>query len=323
MSQPLELSVVRNMSKFKTAIKLALNNRKQFTRICYEKLRRTKFMRLLSDVNYIKLTYRVYFNKPICLNKPNTFNEKLNWLKLHYRLPIMNKLVDKYDVKQYVSQKIGEQYIIPTLGVWDTFESISIKDLPCKFVLKGSHDSSSVVLCKDKSNFDLSAYKGKFTKCLSSDLFYWGREWPYKGIKKRIIAEPLLEAPDGLRDYKFFCFNGKVKCFKVDFDRFDNHRANYYDSEAKLMQIGEVICPPDFRDFAMPSNLNEMICLAEKLAEDFPFVRVDFYNCNGKIYFGEITFYPAAGFGVFTTDEADILLGSWLELPMCENMKKF
>ena len=303
------------MSKLSTALNVLIHNPENFIRTFYESIRRKKILRILSDVSYIKLTYRIYFKKPINLKNPQTFNEKLNWLKLNYRLPIMRTLVDKYDVKQYVYQKLGGDYIIPSLAVWDNYESIDVTQLPDKFVLKGAHDSSSVVICKNKSEFNLSKYERRLRASLRSDLYNWGREWPYKDIKKRIIAETLLEDPSGLTDYKFFCFNGKMKCFKIDFDRFEEHRANYYDENAKLMDIGEVVCPPDFREYQMPANLDEMIRLAEKLSEDFPFVRVDFYNVSGKIYFGEMTFFPAAGFGVFTTEEADALLGSWLKLP--------
>ena len=303
------------MSKIATALHVLKNNRQDFIRTFYESLRHKNILNCLSDILFVKLTYWVYFKKRINLKNPMTFNEKLNWLKLNYHLPIMKTLVDKYDVKHYVYQKIGEQYIIPSLAIWDAYESIDLSNLPNKFVIKGTHDSSSVIICRDKSKFNIEDYKAKLQSCLRSDLFKWGREWPYKGIPKRIIAETMLEDPDGLSDYKFFCFNGKMKCFKIDFDRFTEHHANYYDENANLMTIGEVVCPPDFREYTMPSNLGEMIRMSEKLAEGFPFVRVDFYNACGKIYFGEMTFYPAAGFGVFTTPEADELLGSWLKLP--------
>lgn len=303
------------MSKLLTAINVIIHNKKDFLKVFYESIRHTTFLHYLSDISFIKITYRIYFHRKINLSNPISFNEKLNWLKLNFRQPIMKQLVDKIEVKHYVAQKIGKEYIIPTLSSWDNYESIDLTTLPNKFVLKGAHDSSSVVICNDKSTFNLSKYSDRLRKSLKSDLYNWGREWPYKGIKKRIMAEVLLEDPSGLRDYKFFCFNGKVKCFKIDFDRHTNHKANYYDSNALLLSIGESVCPPDHREFTMPSNLNKMITLAEILAEGFPFVRVDFYNVKGKIYFGEMTFFPAAGFGPFTSYDDDILLGSWLQLP--------
>lgn len=303
------------MSKIQTAISILKNNRADFLSAFFESLRHTRFLVLLSDRCFIKLLYWVYFKTPINLKDPKTFNEKLNWLKLYFRLPIMRKLVDKYEVKEYVSKKIGKEYIIPTLNVWYSFDAIDIKDLPNKFVLKGAHDSSSVVICKNKATFNLEHFRSRLESSLQSDLFNWGREWPYKDLPKRIIAEEMLEDPHGLMDYKFFCFNGYVRCFKIDFDRFSNHRANYYDRDANLLGIGEVVCPPDIREFKMPDNLGKMIQLSEKLAEGFPFVRVDFYNVNGKIYFGEMTFFPASGFGLFVNMKDDLLLGSWLKLP--------
>lgn len=303
------------MSKLLTALDVLKNRPEEFIKTFYEFLRHKRILCFLSDKGYIRLTYKVYFSKSINLDNPQTFNEKLNWLKLNYKLPVMRTLVDKFDVKQYVSQKIGDQYIVPSLALWDDYASIDLTNLPDKFVLKGTHDSSSVIICLDKSKFDIQTYERKLKVCLKSDLFHWGREWPYKGLKKRIIAETYLDDPDGLRDYKFFCFNGKVKCFKVDFDRFSKHRANYYDRNSKLLPISEVVCPSDAREYHMPSNLSEMIKLAEILSDGFPFVRVDLYNVKGKIYFGEMTFFPAAGFGVFTTPDADLLLGSWLQLP--------
>lgn len=304
------------MSKIKTATYIIIHNRSVFLQIVYDKLRRTKFLHFLSDKSFIRLTYLVFFHKKINLLTPKTFNEKLNWLKLNYRLPIMCKLVDKYEVKQYVASKIGNEYLIPTLNVWDSYDSIDVSSLPDKFVLKGTHDSSSVIICKEKNNFKIEDFKKKIEHSLNSDLYFWGREWPYKGLKRRIIAEKFIEDKNGnLKDYKFFCFNGKVRCFKIDFDRFEHHRANYYDEKCNLLSISEVLCPSDGRDAEIPSNIATMIEFAEILAADFPFVRVDFYDVEGQIYFGEMTFFPAAGFGRFTTPEADSRLGSWLTLP--------
>ena len=166
--------------------------------------------------------------------------------------------------------------------------------------------------------FDVQKAKEKINKSLKNNYFYHSREWPYKNVKPRIIAEQYMEDAETkeLRDYKFFCFNGKVKCFKIDFDRATQHRANYYDENGKLLPFGEAICPPDHsREIKLPKELNIMIELAEKLATDIPFVRVDFYDANGHIYFGEMTFYPASGFGKFIPDEWDYKLGEWLTLP--------
>ena len=304
------------MSKIKTAIDIILHNRKIFFRVLYDKIRRTKLLHILSDKSFIRLTDFFCFGERINLSAPKTFNEKLNWLKLNFRQPIMRKLVDKYEVKQYVASRIGKEFVIPTLGIWDSYDSIDLSNMPNRFVLKGTHDSSSVIICKDKSTFQLAKFKKKILHSLNSDLYYWGREWSYKGLSRRIIAEQFIVDKSGdLRDYKFFCFNGKVRCFKIDFDRFVNHRANYYDEKCNLLSISEDLCPADFREVEIPSNIYDMMRLAEVLATDFPFVRVDFYDVEGRIYFGEMTFFPAAGFGRFTTPEADSRLGSWLTLP--------
>lgn len=270
------------------------------------------------DKLYIRLFYKLEFNKKLNLKDVKTFNEKLQWLKIHDRKSEYTKLVDKYKVKEYVGNKIGVEYIIPTLGVWDKFQDINFSLLPNQFVLKCTHDSGGLIICRDKNSFNIKENKKKIEKLLRRNFYYSGREWPYKNVKPRIIAEKYMvdESNKELKDYKFFCFNGKVKFFKVDFDRFIEHHANYYDTNLNLLPFGEVICPPDFnRKIEIPNNINEMINLAEKLAKDIPFVRVDFYNVNGKIYFGEMTFYPAAGFGKFEPEEWDKKIGDMLELP--------
>ena len=279
-----------------------------------------KTAHLWPDKLYLKLKFRLVMGQKLDLKNLKTFNEKLQWLKLYNRRPEYTMMVDKYAVKQFVADKIGEEYIIPTLGVWDKVEDIDWDSLPNQFVLKTTHGGGGggVVICKDKSIFDRDAARKKLQKSLDSDIYLSFREWPYKDVPKRIIAEQYMTDESGveLKDYKFFCFNGRVQCFKVDFDRFINHKANYYDREGSLLPFGEKVCPPDFdRVFDKPKNFDSMISLAERLSEDVPFVRVDFYNSNGNIYFGEITFFPAAGFGKFEPEEWDETLGEFLILP--------
>lgn len=278
-----------------------------------------KFSGCFSDELYLKLLFRLKMGYPLNLRSPQTFNEKLQWLKLYDRKPEYTQMVDKYAVKEYVAKLIGEEYIIPTLGVWDRVEDIDFESLPDQFVLKTTHGGGGggVVVCKDKSNFDYEAAKIKLQQSMNSDIYRTFREWPYKNVPRRIIAEKFMVDESGveLKDYKFFCFNGEVKCFKVDFDRFIAHRANYYDRNACLMPFGEVDCGPDFsRQIALPDNLKEMQCVAEKVAVGHPFIRVDLYNINGKIYFGEITFFPAAGLGRFEPEEWDLKLGELIEI---------
>ena len=252
------------------------------------------------------------------LETPKTFNEKLQWLKLYYHNPLYTTLVDKYAVKDYVQRKLGKEYIIPTIGIWHNVANIDFHNLPKKFVLKCTHDSGSYIICKDKSKLIQVKVKRTLGKCMSKNYYYMGFEWPYKDVKACIIAEPLLEDDnyEDLHDYKFFCFNGKVKCFKIDFERFVNHRANYYDRNCKLLPFGERVCPPIFqRDLHIPATIEKMIEMAEVLSKNMPFVRVDFYDVNGRIYFGEMTFFPSSGFGKFTEEEWDLTLGSWIKLP--------
>lgn len=272
----------------------------------------------MPDNQYLERMFQAYLGRKLDLRNPQTFNEKLQWLKLYDRNPLYTRMVDKYDVKEYVASIIGEEYIIPTLGVWNTFDEIDFESLPRQFVLKCTHDSGGLVIVKDKSNFSVKTAKKKIDRCLCRNFFYFGREWPYKDVKPRIIAEKYMEDSfmAELRDYKFFCFDGIVKCYKVDFDRFKNHHANYYDKDGALIQLGEEVCPPDWqKDIKPPKTLPLMKKFAEKLSEALPFLRVDFYDVNGRLYFGELTFYPASGFGNFIYEGNDELLGSWIRLP--------
>ena len=273
----------------------------------------------MPDEKYIALKFESRLGVKPNLTEPRTFNEKLQWLKLHDRKPLYTTLVDKYAVKRYVASIIGEEYIIPTYGVWNRFDEIDFDKLPEQFVLKCTHDSGGLVIVKDKNNFDKEAAKKKINKCLKRNYYYKGREWPYKNVKPRIIAEAFMQdsVTGELRDYKFFCFGGIVKCYKVDFDRFVGHKANYYTPDGRLMKLGEVVCPPDFeKKIALPARLEQMEELAQKLSVDQPFLRTDFYDVDGKIYFGELTFFPDSGFGKFVFEGNDELLGSWMKLPV-------
>ena len=272
----------------------------------------------LPDKPYLQLYYFLRFKRFCDFKNPKTFNEKLNWLKLHDRKPEYTTMVDKYEAKRYVAERIGEEHIIPTLGVWDCVEDIDFDSLPDQFVLKCTHDSAGLVICRDKKQLDIIKAKDKLSKALKRNFYYVGREWPYKNVKPRIIAEKYMEdaVMGELRDYKFFCFNGAVKCFKIDFDRFIKHKANYYSPEGDLLPFGENVCPPDFeKDLTMPHSLGKMIDFAQKLSKDIPFLRVDFYEVGKQIYFGELTFYPASGFGLFTPKKWDATLGGWIQLP--------
>lgn len=305
------------MSKIKTAINQLQSDRGEFMASIVN-----NFFRWLPDATYLKLLYRFRMGHRLDLKNPKTFTEKLQWLKLYNRKPEYTTMVDKYAVKNYVANIIGEEYIIPTLGVWEKPDDIDWDSLPNQFVLKTTHGGGGggVVICRDKNTFNKEEAKDRIESSMRSDIYKSLREWPYKNVPKRIIAEKFMALEQSvslgeLLDYKFFCFNGKVKFFKVDFGRFVEHHANYYSPEGKLLQFGESAVPPDNTYLIeLPSNLNKMISLAEKLSAKEPFLRVDFYNVNGKIYFGELTFYPASGMGRWTTEEADIKIGGYLEL---------
>ena len=287
-----------------------MNKKKIIKRIKYS-------LRFLPDKTYCQLYYFFQFHKFIDYKNPKTYTEKINWLKLNDRKSEYSEMVDKYNAKIYVSNIIGNEYIIPTLGVYDKFDEIEFDKLPNQFVIKCTHDSEGLVVVKDKKIFDIKKAKEIIKEAMKYNYYYIGREYPYKNIKPRIIVEEYMEDKkyNELRDYKFFCFNGKVKVFKVDFDRFIKHRANYYDVNKNLLEIGEVVCPPDFnKTNLIPNNLSKMIKLAEILSKDLTFVRVDFYEVNNKIYFGELTLYPASGFGKFIDEKWDIIIGDWINL---------
>lgn len=286
---------------------------------------------LPEDVS-LRCRYRLLMHKKLHLNKPVTFTEKIQWLKLYDRKPIYTTMADKYDVKEYVAQRIGEQYIIPTLGVWDRFDEIDFAKLPEQFVLKSTNGGggTGVVICKEKDKLDKEAARKLLNLSMNVSADKLQGEWVYKGIKPRIIAEKYMAVKknsvstdlaesevDELKDYKFFCFNGKVRFFKVDFNRFVEHHANYYDVNGTILPFGETACPPSPNaEIRLPRNLSEMITLSEKLSEGHAFLRVDLYNVDGAIYFGETTFFPNSGFGEFEPREWDKKIGEMLILPI-------
>lgn len=305
------------MSKISTFVSLC-KKRNGIGKAFMENFSRISLSHIIPDKLYLKMQYRLIMGKDLNLTNPKTFNEKLQWLKLYDRKPQYTKMVDKYEVKKYISDTIGEEYVIPTLGVWNSFDDIDFDILPDQFVLKCTHDSGGIIICKDKAKFDKEAARKKIEGLLARNFFYYGREWPYKNVKPRIIAEKYMidDSEKELRDYKFFCFGGVCKCMKVDFDRFIDHHANYYDSKGQLLNFGESICPPNpNKNIVLPQNRDIMIQLAEQLSKEIPFLRVDFYDVNGQIYFGELTFFPATGLGSFTNEEWDYILGEWLHLP--------
>ena len=272
----------------------------------------------MPDKAFLKLYYRMAIGKRLNLKSPQGFNEKLQWLKLYDRKPIYTTMVDKYEAKKYVADTIGEEYIIPTLGIYDSFDEINFDELPSQFVLKCTHDSGGIVICKDKSKLDLEKARQKINKSLKKNYYYQGREWPYMNIKPRIIAEKYMcddNNPD-LLDYKLMCFNTKVKCSFVCLDRYDETglKVDFYDAQWNKMPFMRKYSNSD-RLTPKPENYEKMVELSEKLSKDIAFVRVDFYEINGRLYFGELTFFPGSGNEKFDPIEWDYKLGGWLELP--------
>ena len=279
-----------------------------------------------NDALYLKLLYFFEMRgKILHLKNPKSFNEKLQWLKIYDYKPEYTKLVDKLAVKDYVESRIGNKLIIPTLSVWDSVEEIDWDSLPNQFVLKTTHGGGGcgVIVCTDKTKLDKIKAKKKLKESMHTDTGQTYRERPYLNVPRKILAEKYIaeqiinnsETKADLPDYKFFCFNGKVKFFKIDFGRFVEHHANYYLQNGDLLPFGEVSCKPDPNHVVnMPNNLSEMIHLSETLSANYKFLRVDLYNVNGKIYFGEFTLYPAAGMGAFIPEEWDEKLGSMLVL---------
>lgn len=277
------------------------------------------FYKKMPDERYLKMKFKALVGYELNLDNPKTYNEKLQWLKLHDRNPLYTKLVDKYEVKEYVAEKIGFKYIIPTIGVWDSFDEIDFDLLPNQFVLKCTHDSGGLVICKDKKKLDMDNTRKKINTSLRQNYYYVHREWPYKNVKPRIIAEEYMEdtVSGELRDYKFFCFGGIPKALFIASDRQDSTtdtKFDFFDMDFNHLDVinGH---PNAEKEIQKPIAFEEMKMLARKLSAGIPHVRVDFYEVDGRVFFGELTFAHWSGFVPFDPMEWDYTFGSWMELP--------
>lgn len=276
----------------------------------------------IPDSVYLRMMYYFQTGMKLHLDHPRTFSEKIQWLKLHNHKPEYTRMVDKVLVKDYVAKIIGKEYIIPTLGVWKTFDEINFDSLPKQFVLKCNHDSGGVIICKDKRKLNRYQSRKLLNKSLKRNFFYGGREYPYKNVKPSIMAEEYMQNIDGgdLVDYKFFCFSGEVKMCQVISDRFDDEKIDFYDRNWNRLigligLIGlNIEAKNSIEDKPRPKRYDEMIRIAESLSKGMIFVRVDLYDINDKIYFGELTFFPASGFGYFRPDEWNVKLGNMIKL---------
>ena len=274
----------------------------------------------LPDSVYIQLRYLFHMGKSLNLDNPHTYQEKLQWLKLHDRNPMYTIMVDKVLVKEYVSSIIGCQYVIPLLGVWEKPEDIDWNKLPNRFVLKTNHGggNTGVIICKNRASFDCQQAVAHLNKSLKMDVYKDLREWPYKNIHKCVLAEEYIESSDGdLPDYKFFCFNGKVRALFVATDRQNPNedvKFDFFDADYNHLPLiqghANAKVPPK-----KPQSFNEMKQIAEKLSKGIPHVRVDLYESSGRPVFGELTFCHFGGMVPFEPEEWDYKLGQWLKLP--------
>ncbi len=291
--------------------------------VAIEYLAKKGCLRWMSDKVYVRILYKGNIGKKLNLSDPKTFNEKLQWLKLYDHKDIYTQLVDKFLVREFVKEKIGENYLIPLLGKWDKAEEIDIKSLPEQFVLKCNHDSGSIIVCREKDKFDLEDAKKKLSYRLKNGTYWYTREWPYKNVIPCIIAEKYMEDDQyhDLRDYKFLCFDGIPKVMYIATERMNPDKPtafDFFDMEFNHLPVQQAH-PNAERIPSKPINYNKMIEFAKILAKGFPHVRIDFYEINGEVYFGEMTFYHMGGISPFIPETWDYTFGSWLNLPDIEN----
>lgn len=276
-----------------------------------------------SDEEYIKKLYFWRKWHRLNLDNPKTFAEKCQWLKLYDHKPIYHQMVDKYDAKQLVASMVGEEYVIPTYGVWERVDDIDWNSLPDRFIIKPTHlgGGAGVIVCKDKTILDIENAKKELSETLKLNLFPKYREWGYKNMKPRIIAEQLLEDPTCayLRDYKFYCFNGEPKVFYITSDKgFSETRQDFFDINGNHLELEDALYPSNHVKMPdLPVHLDKMLTIAKELAKDIPHVRIDLYEIGDRIYFGEWTFYEGGGFAKFKPKQWNYTLGDWIKLPEC------
>lgn len=293
---------------------------KIFQALVYE-----RFTNIIPDPAFLRMAYFAFIGKRLNLDNPQTFSEKLQWLKLYNRRPEYTMMVDKYLVRDYIAKTIGEEYLIPLLGVWDDPDEIDFEALPNQFVLKCNHNSGlGMCICKDKSKLDIKKVREELRRGLKQDYYLTSREWPYKNVPRKIICEQYMEdssQKDSLTDYKFFCFNGVADCVMVCLDRFSGDTKFYFFDkswELKRLNIRGKNAPEGFT-IPKPICMDEMFRIAEQLSAGLTFSRIDLYECNGKVYFGEITFFPDSGFDANLLPETDQYFGEMIDLSMVKH----
>lgn len=302
-------------STIKKIKKFLFNSQARFTYMnslgCYKNI---------SDEEFLKKAYKINLGQELNLSNPKSFNEKIQWLKLYNRRPEYTMMVDKYKVRQYISDNFGEQYLIPLLGVWNDPDEIDFASLPNQFVLKCNHNSGlGMCICKDKSKLDIEKVKKELCEGLEQDYYQIWREWPYKNVPRKVICEKYLidESRTGLVDYKIHNFDGNPKMILVCSDRFSEKGLceDFYDTNWKKLDLRRPNCNVSDTALPRPEQLEKMLELSKEIAKGHPFMRTDFYQVNGKIYFGEITLYPASGLSKYSPEKWDEKLGEWISLP--------
>ena len=277
-----------------------------------------RILRIVPDKIYLQIVFFKHFHRFINFKNPKTFNEKLQWLKIYDRRPEYTTMVDKYLVKDYVASKIGKEYIIPTIGAWDHPEEIEFEKLPNQFVLKWNHDSGSIVICKDKKTFNKDEAVRKLKIGDSRTGYWYGREWPYKNVVPKIIAEKYLDDNGHVPiDYKIYCFNGEPYKVMLCLDRDKDEPTKFYSFDFSWNLLRHNLrgkSAPEGFTLPKPQSLDKMFESAKKLSQGIPFARIDFYDLNGHMYFGEITLYPDSGFDSAILPEIDEMYGSMIKL---------
>lgn len=301
----------------------AANKLGKYLRIIYDRDERFKFLRRhymlnsMPDDEFLRRCFRAFMHRELNLENPETFSEKIQWLKLYDRRPEYTAMADKVAAKNHIEKLIGGEYVIPVLGVWDSFDEIDFEQLPKQFVLKCSHDCGSIVICTDKYKFDRGAAREKINRALRQNYYYLSREWVYKDIKPRIIAEAYIDGGEhGLVDYKVHCFDGQPKVILLCRDRFpDGGTQDFYTEKWEHLDVRKLGHPNAAEEIAPPVQLQEMLELARRLSLGTSYLRVDFYIAKAKLYLGEMTFYHAGGYARFDPDCFDCQLGDMLTLP--------
>lgn len=277
----------------------------------------------MDDEKYLKLKFEACMHRKLDLDNPKSINEKLQWLKLYNRKDEYTTYVDKFAVREYIAKVLGEEYLIPLVGAWDSAEEIDFDALPNQFVLKCNHNSGlGMCICKDKSKLNINKVRNELKKGMKQDYFYLGREWPYKNVKRKIIAEKFMVDESGVdfKDYKFYCFDGKVKLVMINSDRNSSEETKGDFFDANFNHLNFTWGFENSKELPKkPKYFDEMKAIAEKLSAGIPHVRIDLYQTENRIYFGEITFFDGSGFDKIEPIEWDYELGSWFELPAKNN----